>query len=116
MSEIYDILISDFFLIYRINMHERVNRTETQFRSLPASQQKLLPQFLPHLGKIRQCIDHNQGILKIIVNDCSHMFENKEYDDAVCLYCTFKVIFICFFSFSLFVFHVYSFFPCYMFL
>ncbi|XP_066473888.1 carnosine N-methyltransferase [Tiliqua scincoides] len=73
--------IINAFRYYGINMHERVNRTERQFRSLPASQQKLLPQFLPHLDKIRQCIDHNQGILKTIVNDCSHMFENKEYDD-----------------------------------
>ncbi|KAJ6669606.1 hypothetical protein lerEdw1_000155 [Lerista edwardsae] len=73
--------IINAFRYYGTNMHERVNRTERQFRSLPANQQKLLPQFLLHLDKIRQCIDHNQGILKTIVNDCSHMFENKEYDD-----------------------------------
>ncbi|XP_064357057.1 LOW QUALITY PROTEIN: carnosine N-methyltransferase-like [Dromaius novaehollandiae] len=65
----------------RTNMHERVNRTERQFRSLPANQQSLLPQFLPHLDKIRKCIDHNQQILQTIVNDCVHMFENKEYGE-----------------------------------
>ncbi|XP_016160274.1 PREDICTED: carnosine N-methyltransferase isoform X2 [Ficedula albicollis] len=62
-------------------MHERVNRTERQFKSLPANQQSLLPQFLPHLDKIRKCIDHNQEILQTIVNDCVHMFENKEYEE-----------------------------------
>ncbi|NXJ82916.1 CARME methyltransferase, partial [Trogon melanurus] len=69
------------FLLFRVNMHERVNRTERQFKSLPANQQSLLPQFLPHLDKIRKCIDHNQGILNTIVNDCVHMFENKEYGE-----------------------------------
>ncbi|NXT33257.1 CARME methyltransferase, partial [Pelecanoides urinatrix] len=69
------------FLLFRTNMHERVNRTERQFKSLPANQQSLLPQFLPHLDKIRKCIDHNQEILQTIVNDCIHMFENKEYGE-----------------------------------
>ncbi|NXI15866.1 CARME methyltransferase, partial [Irena cyanogastra] len=68
-------------LLFRTNMHERVNRTERQFKSLPANQQSLLPQFLPHLDKIRKCIDHNQEILQTIVNDCVHMFENKEYGE-----------------------------------
>lgn len=66
-------------------MHERVNRSERQFRTLPANQQRMLPHFLPHLDMIRKCIDHNQGILQTIVNDCTHMFENKEYGDDVCL-------------------------------
>uniref|UniRef100_A0A6J0TBD3 carnosine N-methyltransferase n=1 Tax=Pogona vitticeps TaxID=103695 RepID=A0A6J0TBD3_9SAUR len=73
--------IINAFRYYGINMHERVNRAERQFRSLPANQQKLLPQFLPHLDKIRKCIDHNQGILQSIVKDCTNMFENKEYGD-----------------------------------
>uniref|UniRef100_A0A8C3I5M0 Carnosine N-methyltransferase 1 n=1 Tax=Chrysemys picta bellii TaxID=8478 RepID=A0A8C3I5M0_CHRPI len=68
----------------RTNMHEQVNRTERQFRSLPANQQNLLPQFLLHLDKIRKCIDHNQEILQTIVNECKHMFENKEYGEDVC--------------------------------
>ncbi|XP_032297372.1 carnosine N-methyltransferase isoform X1 [Coturnix japonica] len=73
--------IINAFRYYGTNMHERVSRTERQFKSLPASQQSLLPQFLPHLDKIRKCIDHNQEILQTIVNDCVHMFENKEYGE-----------------------------------
>nr|XP_033782681.1 carnosine N-methyltransferase isoform X2 [Geotrypetes seraphini] len=73
--------IINAFNYYGTNIHERVNRTEKQFISLPANQQKLLPQFLSHLEKIRKCIDHNQQILQAIVNDCMHMFENKEYAD-----------------------------------
>ncbi|XP_074992321.1 carnosine N-methyltransferase isoform X2 [Calonectris borealis] len=73
--------IINAFRYYGTNMHERVNRTERQFKSLPANQQSLLPQFLPHLDRIRKCIDHNQEILQTIVNDCVHMFENKEYGE-----------------------------------
>ncbi|KAL9822670.1 carnosine N-methyltransferase [Geothlypis trichas] len=73
--------IINAFRYYGTNMHERVNRTERQFKSLPANQQSLLPQFLPHLDEIRKCIDHNQEILQTIVNDCVHMFENKEYGE-----------------------------------
>uniref|UniRef100_A0A8V5GEX3 Carnosine N-methyltransferase n=1 Tax=Melopsittacus undulatus TaxID=13146 RepID=A0A8V5GEX3_MELUD len=40
-------------------MHERVNRTERQFKSLPANQQSLLPQYLPHLDKIRKYVCKN---------------------------------------------------------
>ncbi|XP_013909998.1 PREDICTED: carnosine N-methyltransferase [Thamnophis sirtalis] len=72
--------IINAFRYYGINMHERVTRAERQFRTLPAIQQKLLPQFLPHLDKIRKCVDHNQGILQSVVNDCTRMFENREYD------------------------------------
>ncbi|XP_074809332.1 carnosine N-methyltransferase isoform X1 [Natator depressus] len=71
----------DHFANLLTNMHEQVNRTERQFRSLPANQQNLLPQFLLHLDKIRKCIDHNQEILQTIVNECKHMFENKEYGE-----------------------------------
>ncbi|XP_029471910.1 carnosine N-methyltransferase isoform X2 [Rhinatrema bivittatum] len=73
--------IINAFRYYGTSIHERVNRTERQFRSLSANQQKLLPQFLPHLDKIRKCIDHNQQILQAIVNDCMNMFENKDYAD-----------------------------------
>uniref|UniRef100_G1QAK5 Uncharacterized protein n=1 Tax=Myotis lucifugus TaxID=59463 RepID=G1QAK5_MYOLU len=75
----YSWKIINAFRYYGTSMHQRVNRTERQFRSLPANQQKLLPQFLLHLDKIRKYIDHNQGKLLTIVNDCIHMFENKEY-------------------------------------
>ncbi|NP_001089556.1 uncharacterized protein LOC734612 [Xenopus laevis] len=67
------------FTGYGCTIHEQVNRTERQFKSLPRNQQKLLPHFLPHLDSIRQCIEHNQMILQMIVDDCTHMFENKEY-------------------------------------
>uniref|UniRef100_A0A8C5MVV1 Carnosine N-methyltransferase n=1 Tax=Leptobrachium leishanense TaxID=445787 RepID=A0A8C5MVV1_9ANUR len=67
------------FSCYGAHSHERVNRTETQFKSLPKNQQNMLPNFLFNLDSVRKCIDHNQEVLKMIVNDCTSMFENKEY-------------------------------------
>ncbi|KAM8962204.1 carnosine N-methyltransferase [Pelodytes ibericus] len=71
--------IINTFSCYGTHIHERVSRTETQFKSLPKNQQNLLPHFLLNLDRIRKCIDHNQEILQMIVDDCTHMFENKEY-------------------------------------
>jgi carnosine N-methyltransferase len=65
-------------------MHGRVNQTGRQFQSLLQNQQKLLPQFPLHLYKIQKYTDHKQEILLTIVNDCIHMFENKEYGEDVC--------------------------------
>ncbi|XP_075067091.1 carnosine N-methyltransferase [Mixophyes fleayi] len=71
--------IINTFSCYGTHIHERVNRAERQFLSLPNSQQKMVPQFHSNLDRIRKCANHNQEILEMIVNDCSHMFENKEY-------------------------------------
>lgn len=69
--------------IFRIHVQERVSRAERQFRILPERQQALIPNFLPNLAKIRQCIDQNQEVLKAIVRNCIHMFENMEYGEDV---------------------------------
>ncbi|XP_078531909.1 carnosine N-methyltransferase-like [Lissotriton helveticus] len=74
--------IINTYRYYGTGIRERVNRAERQFRSLPDNQQNLLPDFFPHLDRIRQCIDHNQEILEAIVEDCIHMFENKEYGEG----------------------------------
>ncbi|XP_077105145.1 carnosine N-methyltransferase [Ranitomeya variabilis] len=71
--------IINTFTCYRSHIHERVNRAERQFVSLPKSQQNMLPNFHSNLDRIRKCADHNQEILQLIVNDCTFMFENKEY-------------------------------------
>uniref|UniRef100_W5MU48 Carnosine N-methyltransferase n=1 Tax=Lepisosteus oculatus TaxID=7918 RepID=W5MU48_LEPOC len=71
--------VIDAFRYYRIHVHERVNRAERQFRFLPDRQQRLLPNFIPHLRKIRRCIDINQEVLQAIVLNCVHMFENMDY-------------------------------------
>ncbi|XP_075454488.1 carnosine N-methyltransferase isoform X2 [Ascaphus truei] len=71
--------IINTYSCYGTHIHERVNRADRQFQSLPKNQQEMLPHFLSHLERIRKCIDHNQEILQAIVDDCIHMFENKEY-------------------------------------
>lgn len=71
--------IINTFSCYGAQSHERVNRTESQFKSLPKHQQNMLPNFIFNLDSVRKCIDHNQEVLKMVVNDCTSMFENKEY-------------------------------------
>ncbi|XP_063769931.1 carnosine N-methyltransferase isoform X2 [Pseudophryne corroboree] len=71
--------IINTFSCYGTHIHERVNRAERQFLSLAKSQQKMVPHFHSNLDRIRKCANHNQEILEMIVNDCTNMFENKEY-------------------------------------
>ncbi|XP_076855168.1 carnosine N-methyltransferase [Brachyhypopomus gauderio] len=73
--------VIDAFRFYRTHIHERVSRTERQFRSLPQRHQRLLSGFLPKLAKIRHCVDQNHEILQAIVRNCTHMFENMEYGE-----------------------------------
>ncbi|XP_073490321.1 carnosine N-methyltransferase isoform X1 [Aquarana catesbeiana] len=72
--------IINAFSWYRTHIYERVTRAENQFKCLPKYQQKLIPHFLSNMDRLRRCADQNQEILQMIVNDCTRMFENKEYD------------------------------------
>ncbi|XP_068092652.1 carnosine N-methyltransferase isoform X2 [Hyperolius riggenbachi] len=72
--------IINTFSWYRNHIYDRVSRAEKQLRCLPKYQQKMLPNFFSNMDRIRKCADHNQEILQMIVNDCTRMFENKDYD------------------------------------
>ncbi|KAF7667890.1 hypothetical protein LDENG_00042380 [Lucifuga dentata] len=73
--------VIDAFRFYRIHVQEQVKRAERQFRSLPQHHQSLLPCFLSNLEHISHCVDHNQEVLQVIVQNCIHMFENIEYGE-----------------------------------
>ncbi|XP_072260241.1 carnosine N-methyltransferase [Pyxicephalus adspersus] len=71
--------IINAFSWYRTHIYERVARAEKQFKSLPKYQQKMIPHFFSNMDTLRKCADENQEILQMILSDCTHMFENKEY-------------------------------------
>jgi len=62
----------------------RTALSEKYFKELPKHHQQLLTGFCDHLAKIRTCIEHNFVIIKLLIADTDHMFENKlDYFDAV---------------------------------
>ncbi|KAF5890125.1 carnosine N-methyltransferase-like [Clarias magur] len=73
--------IINVFKYYRIYVDERLKRCERQFLSLPRRHQQLLSGYLDKLAEIRRCMECNHKILQDIVQNCTHMFENMEYDE-----------------------------------
>ncbi|XP_026996495.1 carnosine N-methyltransferase isoform X2 [Tachysurus fulvidraco] len=75
--------IINAFKYYRTHVEESLKRCERQFLSLPLRHQQLLSGFLDKLAEIRRCMECNHQVLKAIVRNCTHMFENMEYDEDV---------------------------------
>jgi len=55
----------------------RTALSEKYFRDLPTHHQQLLTGFSDHLAVIRTCIEHNFAIIKLLIADTDHMFENR---------------------------------------
>ncbi|TWW54500.1 Carnosine N-methyltransferase [Takifugu flavidus] len=70
--------IIDAFSYYRVHVQEQVRRAELQYESLPQKHRKLLPNVLAHLAQISRCAEKNQELLRAIVHNSLHMFENIE--------------------------------------
>ncbi|KAK3514496.1 hypothetical protein QTP70_018666 [Hemibagrus guttatus] len=73
--------IINAFKYYRTHVEETLKRCERQFLSLPRRHQQLLPGFLDKLAEIRRCMECNHQVLRAIVRNCTHMFENMDYDE-----------------------------------
>ncbi|MCJ8746711.1 hypothetical protein PDJAM_G00144830 [Pangasius djambal] len=73
--------IINAFRYYRTHVEERLKRCERHFLSLPRRHQQLLSGFLDKLAEIRRCMECNHEVLQAIIQNCTHMFENMEYDE-----------------------------------
>lgn len=65
-----------FHLLYRPHSLQRVKKTEKYLLSLPAHHQKLLSKYRDHLVEVKRCIENNDDIIKLIIKDVAHIFEN----------------------------------------
>lgn len=64
------------FPSYRNHSQLRVKKTESYLLSLPAHHQKLLSKYREHLQEVKRCIENNDEIIKFIIKDVAHIFEN----------------------------------------
>ncbi|XP_014214936.1 carnosine N-methyltransferase isoform X2 [Copidosoma floridanum] len=64
------------FKYYKPHSLQRVKKTEKYLLSLPAHHQKLLSNYKDHLNQVKQCIENNDEIIKLIIKDVAHIFEN----------------------------------------
>ena len=64
------------FLFSRPHSLQRVKKTERYLISLPKHHQKLLSKYREHLQEVKNCIENNDEIIKLIIKDVAHIFEN----------------------------------------
>lgn len=64
-----------------------MKKTESYLLSLPTLHQKLLSKYREHLQEVKICIENNDDIIKLILKDVSHIFENvsptSSHDESV---------------------------------
>lgn len=75
VSRFYSSIIFNFSL-HRTHSLLRVRKTESYFLNLPAHHQKLLAKYKEHLQEVKRCIENNDQIIKLIIKDVAHIFEN----------------------------------------
>ncbi|XP_008209419.1 carnosine N-methyltransferase isoform X1 [Nasonia vitripennis] len=64
------------FKYYKPHSLQRVKKTERYLLSLPPHHQKLLSKYREHLQEVKRCIENNDDIIKLIIKDVAHIFEN----------------------------------------
>ncbi|XP_052826104.1 carnosine N-methyltransferase-like isoform X1 [Octopus bimaculoides] len=62
--------------LYSLN---RIRNTERYYDELPDHHRSIIPNFRDHLGKVRNCIETNFHLIKLIIQNTEHMFENKNH-------------------------------------
>ncbi|XP_071489172.1 carnosine N-methyltransferase-like [Diadema antillarum] len=66
------------FNYYKTYATGRVNRAQQYYNELSKRHKDLLPDFLPHLDQIRNCIAHNSEVIKTMLEGTEDMFENRD--------------------------------------
>lgn len=66
------------FKYYKNYGYERVDRAEKNYEKLSETHREMLPEFLPHLEELRNCIKHNHEVIKVMIQHTADMFENRE--------------------------------------
>ncbi|WAQ94499.1 CARME-like protein [Mya arenaria] len=70
--------ILNSFRSYRTFCQRRVTDTLRYYEGLPTHHKQLIPNFLQHLTHVQWCICENYDVLKLIIQDVEHIFENKQ--------------------------------------
>uniref|UniRef100_A0A914XBA0 carnosine N-methyltransferase n=1 Tax=Plectus sambesii TaxID=2011161 RepID=A0A914XBA0_9BILA len=76
--------ILNAFRFYKKHSLFKLKHAYDMFCQMPERQRKLLmPQYLNHLAKLKDCITHNHSMLRAIVANVGHMFENRDHQTEV---------------------------------
>ena len=83
VSKILDLFVIHnyfcFLNIFRLYSLNRIRNTERYYDELPDHHRTIIPNFRDHLSKVRNCIETNFHLIKLIIQNTEHMFENKNH-------------------------------------
>ncbi|XP_042897926.1 carnosine N-methyltransferase isoform X2 [Parasteatoda tepidariorum] len=71
------------FRSYKIHSMKRLYRSTKYISSLSTHHQDLLKGYRSHLDKVRLAIEHNSEIIKVIIKDVAHLFQNADHTDDI---------------------------------
>lgn len=71
--------IVNAFRSYKLHSLKRLFSSTKYISSLPTHHQDLLKGYRSHLDKVRVAIEHNYEIIKIIIKDVAHLFQNADH-------------------------------------
>lgn len=69
--------IVDAFLYYKIHSLAKLKRELLSYKRLPKHHQALIPRYVDHISRLRQCISANYEFLKTVVDGVDDIFENQ---------------------------------------
>lgn len=88
MNGTFTVVLYAFLL--RTYGYDRVKRAEKNYEKLSEKHKELLPEFLSHLAEIKHCIDHNNEVVKVMIQYTADMFENRKSYVSIVLLNTFS--------------------------
>lgn len=73
--------IVDTFYYYKIHSLAKLKRELLSFKRLSNHHQSLIPGYVEHLKRLRQCVNANYVLIKTVVKDVDQMFENRSHNN-----------------------------------
>lgn len=74
--------IVNAYRCYQPTSLQRCDKTISYLNSLSESHQEKLVNYRSHLERVKTCIEQNAQIVKLIIGDVEHMFDNIDYSNV----------------------------------
>ncbi|XP_055939566.1 carnosine N-methyltransferase-like [Argiope bruennichi] len=75
--------IVNAFRSYKLHSLKRLYNSTKYISSLSPHQQDLLKGYRIHLDQVRVAIEHNYEIIKVIIKDVAHLFQNADHSEDI---------------------------------
>ncbi|KAL4717871.1 hypothetical protein ACJJTC_005716 [Scirpophaga incertulas] len=77
------IAVVNAFKFYKLCSLDRIHKSEKIITSLPLSHQRRLEKYKSYLSKFKKCLDVNNSVVHMIIQDVNTMFENVDHSNSI---------------------------------